>query len=169
VCIKLSLAALLCVGAFAASCETPKPRFKPGSPIQASIGDWQTAIGAVIRIEPCGSDAPQVSSADHSAPTLCLRVVKFSPNPPETIDRHNPNPALRNRPLCGVTIGYGFRQLDEYRLGDGRVYDPLSAHVYRGYMMPAGPDTLKLRGYILFTLLGRTETWHRVEAVDTCK
>jgi hypothetical protein len=90
-------------------------------------------------------------------------------NPPETIDRHNPNPALRNRPLCGVTIGYGFRQLDEYRLGDGRVYDPLSAHVYRGYMMPAGPDTLKLRGYILFTLLGRTETWHRVEAVDTCK
>jgi uncharacterized protein (DUF2147 family) len=126
------------------------------SPVAASLGDWRTAIGAIIRIEPCGSD-------------VCMRVVKLSPNPPETFDRHNPDQSLRNRPLCGLTIGYGFHQVDPKRLGAGRVYDPISAHTYHGYITSAGPDTLKLRGYVLFTLFGRTETWTRVTPVAACK
>jgi uncharacterized protein (DUF2147 family) len=132
----------------AASASAP-----PSSPVTASLGDWRTAIGATVRIEPCGSE-------------ICLRVVKLSPNPPATTDQRNPDPTLRHRALCGLTIGSGFRQTDANRLGSGHLYDPISGHTYRGYITPQG-DQLKLRGYVLFTLFGRTETWSRIAPIAT--
>jgi uncharacterized protein (DUF2147 family) len=120
----------------------------PTNPATASLGDWRTPIGAIVRIEPCGN-------------ATCLRIVKLSSNPPETVDGHNPDTILRNRPLCNLVIGSGFTPSDEKRLGNGHLYDPISGHTYRGYITPAG-NQLKLRGYVLFTIFGRTETWQRV-------
>jgi uncharacterized protein (DUF2147 family) len=121
------------------------------SPVAASLGDWRTAIGATVRIEPCGAE-------------LCLRVVKLSPNPPAITDQRNPDATLRHRAICGLTIGSGFRQTDTNKLGSGHLYDPISGHTYRGTITPTG-NQLKLRGYVLFTLFGRTETWSRVSSI----
>ena len=127
------------------------------TPAQASMGYWRSAVGAIVHIEPCRpGDA-----------SLCLRIVKLSPHPPETIDGHNPDPTLRTRQLCGLTIGSGFRDYDDHRIGYGHLYDPISGHTYRGYGTPTGADVLKLRGFVLFTLFGRTETWYRVPAPTT--
>jgi uncharacterized protein (DUF2147 family) len=153
---RLALCLLLTTSAAFAS--TP-PATPPATPVEASLGYWRSAIGAIVRIEPC-TNAPS---------TICLRIVKLSPNPPSTTDPHNPDPALRSRKICGVEIGSGFTQADDHRLGSGHLYDPISGHTYRGYITPAGPDTLKLRGYILFTLFGRTETWTRVPPIEACK
>jgi uncharacterized protein (DUF2147 family) len=129
------------------------------NPATAALGDWRTGIGAIVRIAPCSA-----GSGD-----LCLHIVKLSPNPPQLLDVHNPDPALRPRDLVCMSIGSGFHQTDPDRLGAGHLYDPISGHTYRGYITPTDPNTLKLRGYVLFTLFGRTETWHRVPPVPTCK
>lgn len=148
VALQLTAALLLAT----ASASTPAL-----SPAQASFGDWRSAIGAIVRIEPCSAGNPDI----------CIRVVKLSPNPPVTIDVHNPDASLRHREVCGLTVGSGFRQYDDHRLGYGHLYDPITGHTYRGYITPAGHDLLKLRGYVLFTLFGRTETWSRVPTQPT--
>jgi uncharacterized protein (DUF2147 family) len=149
---KLLLAATLLFAA-TAHAETPPS----GSPAAAATGYWRSGIGAIVRIAPCSG------SSD-----LCLTVVKLSPNPPQTLDVHNPDPALRSRPALCLQIGSGFHQTDPDRLGAGHLYDPISGHTYRGYITPTDPNTLKLRGYVLFTLFGRTEIWHRVPPIPAC-
>ncbi len=77
------------------------------------------------------------------------------------IDRNNPDPNLRNRPLIGMQIMQGFRALDETTWGDGTIYDPRSGNSYRGKIRQTEPDRLELRGYIGIPLFGRTSVWTR--------
>jgi uncharacterized protein (DUF2147 family) len=48
---------------------------------------------------------------------------------------------------------------DEWKGGD--IYDPESGKTYRSYMYLKDSNTLKVRGYVGISLLGRTETWTR--------
>jgi uncharacterized protein (DUF2147 family) len=77
------------------------------------------------------------------------------------MDDNNPDRSLRNRPLLGLQIMSDFRYTGEDRWADGKVYDPESGHVYSAKMMLVSRDRLDLRGYVLFSLLGRTNTWTR--------
>lgn len=77
------------------------------------------------------------------------------------IDRKNPDPELRKRPLIGLKIMQGFSQLDETTWGNGTLYDPKSGKSYRGKIHLAAPDRLELRGYIGIPLFGRTSVWIR--------
>jgi uncharacterized protein (DUF2147 family) len=80
---------------------------------------------------------------------------------PSRLDTKNPDPALRDRALLGLTILSGFRYAGDDKWTDGRVYDPNSGKTYRGTIEQLGPDTLTLRGFIGIALFGRTETWTR--------
>jgi uncharacterized protein (DUF2147 family) len=137
----LAATLLASVGAFAAS---------PA----ATTGDWQTRAGSVIRIQPCG-------------PSVCAIVVKLPTEAPETTDTENPNPALRTRPLCGLTVGSGFHQDDPTHLSGGHLYDPKSGHTYKG-TITADDNTLHLRGYIGISLFGRSDTWKRIPTITPC-
>jgi uncharacterized protein (DUF2147 family) len=125
------------------------------APAPATMGDWQTPIGSVVRVQPCGG-------------AVCLVLVTLPPNAPETTDQQNPDAALRKRALCGLVIGTGFHQDDAGRLSGGYLYDPESGHTYRGKIY-AEDDSLHLRGYIGISLFGRSETWKRVPAVAACR
>src|SRR5580692_8588174 len=103
------------------------------TPAAGVRGDWQTPTDSIVRVAPCG-------------PRVCLTVVRLSPTAPETTDQQNPDAALRNRHLCGLTVGTGFQQSDTAHLTDGQLYDPKSGHTYRGSITSEG-DTLHLRGY----------------------
>ena len=80
------------------------------------------------------------------------------------VDRHNPDPALRRRPVCGIEI------LRDFRLGavgewvGGRVYNPNDGQEWRVTLATAGPDRLRLRGYVLVPLFGQTQVWSRAPA-----
>lgn len=76
-------------------------------------------------------------------------------------DELNPDPALRGRPLKGLTIMSGFRYDKDGRWVDGRIYDPNSGNTYKGTIQQVDANTLKLRGYVGISLFGRTETWTR--------
>jgi uncharacterized protein (DUF2147 family) len=80
----------------------------------------------------------------------------------------DPNPrcekcdgARHNQPIVGLTILWGLtKQGDEY--GAGEILDPESGRIYRVKMTPTnGGKTLDVRGFIGFSLIGRTQTWIR--------
>ncbi|MDD5287309.1 MAG: DUF2147 domain-containing protein [Desulfuromonadaceae bacterium] len=77
------------------------------------------------------------------------------------IDRKNPDPAVRSRPLIGLQILDGFTTEGGNIWGNGTCYDPKSGNTYRGKIHLAAPDRLELRGYIGIPLFGRTSVWRR--------
>ena len=81
-------------------------------------------------------------------------------------DKHNPDPALRDRDVVGLDIFEGFRfNKRKKRWDGGTIYDPNSDKTYECKMwFPDGnPDKLKVRGFIGISLLGRTEVFERVK------
>ena len=50
---------------------------------------------------------------------------------------------------------------DEYN--DGKILDPQSGKLYKCLIELENADKLKVRGYIGFSLIGRTQYWHRVK------
>ncbi len=79
---------------------------------------------------------------------------------PDT-DEKNPDPALRNKPLIGLQLFQGFDYAGNGRWTGGTIYDPNSGKTYRCIVTYVDHNTLKVRGYIGVSLLGRTETWTR--------
>ena len=128
-----------------ASAQTPAPA--QTSPF---LGDWQVPSGTIVRIDPCSSG-------------FCMRIMFLSPTADATTDIHNPDATLRRKSLCALEIGSRFHLSDATHASGGTIYDPKSGNTYRGQMVVEG-DLLRLRGYVGFSLFGRTEIWHRVHA-----
>lgn len=86
---------------------------------------------------------------------------------PDT-DRHNPDPELRDRDLKGITFLWGFSyDGKKNRWKDGKVYDPNNGKTYDAKMsLTDNGKTLKMRGYIGISLLGRTAEFERVSQDD---
>lgn len=80
-------------------------------------------------------------------------------------DTENPDESLRDRELLGLTILTGFEyDADENEWVDGNIYDPKGGSTYSCTMwLENGGKNLKVRGYVGFSLLGRTETFTRIE------
>jgi len=79
------------------------------------------------------------------------------------VDRVNPDPKLRARPIIGLAIVHGLRYAGDGSWGGGTIYDPETGKTYRSKAAIAdGGETLKLRGYIGISLFGRTSQWKRV-------
>ncbi len=78
-----------------------------------------------------------------------------------TTDIHNPDPALRDQLLIGLEIFSGFNYDGDGAWSGGFIYDPNSGKTYRCKLKLKDRNTLKLRGYIGISLLGRTEIWTR--------
>ncbi len=82
------------------------------------------------------------------------------------VDDKNDDPKLQNRPIMGLLLlkDFVFDGDDEWE--DGEIYDPKSGNTYSCYMEfedDDNKDLLKIRGYIGFSLLGRTTHWTRVK------
>ena len=96
---------------------------------------------------------------------LCGRLVWFQMrslhNDPEALDNRNPSPGLRNRPLCGLVILWGFRADGQHHWSGGLAYDPGSGRTYSGQMTMTPDGHLSVRGYIGILLFGRSEEWTR--------
>lgn len=76
------------------------------------------------------------------------------------VDRENPDPALRNQPLLGMDILKGFHY-DGHKWRDGTIYDPREGKTYSCKITLGDKGQLKVRGFIGFSLFGRTTEWTR--------
>ncbi len=74
-------------------------------------------------------------------------------------DKHNADVKKRNNPLVGLILVRDF-VYDDGEWTDGKIYDPENGKEYSCYMVFEG-DKLKVRGYIGFSLIGRTTYWTR--------
>ncbi len=78
------------------------------------------------------------------------------------LDKNNPNASLKQRPLLGIELVKDMK-LQDGILEDGTVYDPKSGKTYSCKIKLVGQDKMELRGFVGFSMLGRTETWTRVK------
>ncbi len=80
------------------------------------------------------------------------------------VDLKNPDPELRSRPVLGMVILDSFR----YQPGKkwpwvgGSVYDPENGRTYRARMRLEEDGTLRIKGFVLIPLFGRSTIWTRV-------
>ncbi len=65
----------------------------------------------------------------------------------------------KNKPLIGLDIIRGLKK-DGDEFTGGTITDPKSGKTYKCTIKRSG-DKLNVRGYIGFSLIGRTQTWHK--------
>jgi uncharacterized protein (DUF2147 family) len=75
-------------------------------------------------------------------------------------DARNPDPALRERPLVGLTLFSGFNK-DGARWRGGRIFDPESGRTYSSRLELQRDGTLHVVG--CFGPICRTQRWTRAE------
>ena len=76
-------------------------------------------------------------------------------------DRKNPKPELRARAVAGLEFMNDFTYAGKNRWTDGQIYDPEVGKTYSCKMTLVSPKKLEVRGYVGFSLLGRTVEWTR--------
>jgi len=72
----------------------------------------------------------------------------------------------KDKPIVGMTLIKGAKQSesDKGRWDGGEILDPNNGKTYKVRLTPGdGGKTLAVRGYIGAPMLGRTQTWIRVE------
>lgn len=108
-------------------------------------GRYLTEDGAgIVEVAPCGG-------------AMCGRLVhilKAKPGAPK-VDVNNRNPALRNRPIQGITILENLTdQGVDWR---GTIYDPRNGKSYKSIISRNTDGSLKVRGCIAFFC--QTQRW----------
>ena len=76
-------------------------------------------------------------------------------------DNNNPDESLRDRPIIGLKILWDIKYEGENEWGDGEIYDPENGSTYSCMMSLESITTLNIRGYVGFSLFGRTTQWTR--------
>ena len=77
------------------------------------------------------------------------------------VDRENPDASLRTRPLLGLELLSGFVYGGGGVWQDGHIYDAEKGKTYQCKLTLEGDKELLVRGFIGFSLIGRTTHWHR--------
>ena len=99
---------------------------------------------------------------------LCGKIASLTvPNDPATgkpkTDTQNPDPKMRSRPRLGMVFMQGFNYDENNKWDDGKIYDPETGKSYSCYMKMAGANTMEVKGYIGFSLIGKSQSWTRVK------
>lgn len=123
-------------------------------PREAGVWIDDTGKGA-IRIEPCGNK-------------LCGRIVwlRSVVNDKGEIlrDRHNPDPSMRDRLICGLPVLGQLQATAEGGYDGGWVYDPKVGKAFDVAIRLASDKQLKVTGYKGIKLFSKSFVWTRAES-----
>ncbi len=79
------------------------------------------------------------------------------------VDRENPDPAKKERPILGINMVGGFTHSGGNVWENGFIYDPRDGKSYKCKLTLESPDNLKVRGFLGISLIGKTNNWTRVK------
>ncbi|MBV1777423.1 DUF2147 domain-containing protein [Burkholderiaceae bacterium DAT-1] len=91
------------------------------------------------------------------------KIVKRFPQPGDNASGlcENCTGDLKDKPIDGMTFVWGLKQEGSEWAG-GKILDPANGKVYSAKMeLTENGSRLKVRGFLGFALLGRTQVWHR--------
>lgn len=91
--------------------------------------------------------------------TLQGRIV--GGNEPGKLDSENPDPTKRGLVLRGQVIMSRLKYDGNGKWSGGSIYDPKGGSNYRCKIELRADGSLKVRGFIGFALLGKTQIWTR--------
>lgn len=89
------------------------------------------------------------------------KVIKLLANAKTTICSKCPG-EYKDLPIVGIDILKDLVK-DGEEWNDGEIMDPNNGKVYSALIKLENENKLKVRGYIGFSLLGRTQYWYRLE------
>src|SRR5277367_3077130 len=115
---------------------------------EAPGGTWMFANRAAVQVFECGGQ-------------LCGRIIwllrPLTPTGRPDLDTLNPDPSLRQRHLCGLTIIWGLQPGAPGHWTGGSLYDPKDGVTYDVDIELTTPTTISARVYRDVQLFGRTE------------
>jgi uncharacterized protein (DUF2147 family) len=130
---------------------------EPGSRAAAPVVDAQAAQGIGRWL----TDPPDGLIEISLAPDGTYQGKIVGGDSPNRTDLKNPDPAKRSAQLLGQRILRDLKYDGAGHWSGGNIYDPDSGHSYSCYLELLAPNKLKVRGYMGFSLLGRTQIWTR--------
>jgi uncharacterized protein (DUF2147 family) len=111
------------------------------------IGEWITEDGdGRVRIIPCGQ-------------ALCGVVAGGNPN---DTDRHNPDPAKRNRPVDGMTVLMDMKPAKNNHW-EGQIYNAKNGKTYASNISLKNADVLRVEGCVFGGLFCGGQNWTRAK------
>ena len=120
----------------------------PPASSQVPEGTWLFANKVALQVFECSG-------------LLCGRIVWLvrprSADGQADVDHRNPDPGLRERPLCGLTIIWGLQPNGPSQWSSGSLYDPEDGVTYDVTAELTDPNTMSARVYRGAPLFGRTE------------
>jgi uncharacterized protein (DUF2147 family) len=121
----------------------------------ALVGTWLTASGkAHVRITKSGNY--------YYGRIVWLKEPLDKDNKPK-VDKNNPDKSKQSDPILGIRLLSGFEFKGKHTWEEGTIYDPENGKTYQCVITQDNPATLNIRGFIGFSMIGRTEVWKRVE------
>ncbi|MEH6569143.1 MAG: DUF2147 domain-containing protein [Halioglobus sp.] len=124
------------------------------------VGDWVLPDGsAIVRIEATGKDGGLTGRVISLLRPEFSLVDGYGKPGSSRHDIKNANRSARKRPVIGMEIASKLQFDGEFWRGE--IYDPGSGNSYRCYIRLVGDNFAKVRGYIGFSVIGRTMHWQR--------
>jgi len=77
------------------------------------------------------------------------------------LETNNPDEAQRGQPIIGLNLVKGFTYKGSNKWANGTIYDPDNGKTYKCKMSLNDDGSLKVRGFIGVSLIGRTQVWTR--------
>lgn len=113
------------------------------------LGSWMTDTrSAVVDISFCEAESP------------CGEITWVDPNGASVVDRNNPDESLRERPLVGVMMLWGFEAKGD-KWKSGKIYNPKDGKTYKSKVSLKDDGTLKVKGCV--GPICKTQIWTRHE------
>jgi uncharacterized protein (DUF2147 family) len=94
----------------------------------------------------------------YSGKIVWLAVPKNEAGQDKT-DINNPTEAKHKTPIMGLVILSGFKYDGDNVFSGGTIYDPKNGKTYSCKITIIDANNIDVRGYVGFSLLGRTERW----------
>jgi uncharacterized protein (DUF2147 family) len=144
------------------------------APLLAVEGDAIVGVWATAPDPEDGQAHVKITGENgtYSGEIIWLEIPVYPPDDEQgmagksKVDRENPDESLRARPIIGLEIMYDFEYAGDGKWKGGTIYAPDDGKTYKCKVTLEDDGTLKVRGFIGVSLLGRTEVWTRVATDD---
>jgi uncharacterized protein (DUF2147 family) len=122
---------------------------------QTIFGNWNSYDEKTNKIE----SVIEVYEKDSKAYAKIISISDSSRSSAKCIEC---NGKRKNAPILGMNILTGLKK-DGNEWSGGKILDPKNGKEYKCYIQLLDNNTLKLRGYIGFSMFGRTAIWKRAK------